>query len=261
MIEDCAHTFFGASAAGTVGSLGDYAIASLPKFFPVIEGGILASHNRELSDIDLPASSPKRELKAIWNIVEAAARFGRLPGLNAPLRVMSRTLSPQMRQQVSSSEGETQTPPPPEEVRMEALADPLLRPRRLRRVERAIATHADRQRIVRNRRRNYRHLVDGLLQCRSVEILFPELPPSAAPYVVAVRVENPDVAYRRLRNLGLPVLRWDRYWPGAIDSTQDIARDWGHHVIQILCHQELTMADLDIIVSEFIRIACDSASR
>jgi len=40
LIEDCAHSFFGEFAGRPLGSYGDYAIASLTKFFPVKEGGV-----------------------------------------------------------------------------------------------------------------------------------------------------------------------------------------------------------------------------
>src|SRR5690349_21294936 len=52
LIEDCAHAFFGVSEGVPLGSLGDMAIASLPKFFPVSEGGLIVSATRPLEDLD-----------------------------------------------------------------------------------------------------------------------------------------------------------------------------------------------------------------
>jgi perosamine synthetase len=43
LIEDCAHCYFGNAGERPVGTWGDLAAASLSKFFPVPEGGILAS--------------------------------------------------------------------------------------------------------------------------------------------------------------------------------------------------------------------------
>ena len=39
LIEDCAHAMFGKADGQAIGTWGDYAIASLTKFFPVLEGG------------------------------------------------------------------------------------------------------------------------------------------------------------------------------------------------------------------------------
>jgi len=44
LIEDCAHSFFGTNNTSVLGYLGDFAIASTHKFFPVAEGGILCAN-------------------------------------------------------------------------------------------------------------------------------------------------------------------------------------------------------------------------
>jgi perosamine synthetase len=251
MIEDCAHSFFGVSNGVPVGGLGDYSVASLPKFFPVLEGGVLASRSRDLSCIHLSPSSWASELKAVWNLLEASALHSRLPGINTPLLLLSRLLA--LRRVREGAEIRTDSPlqVSNEAVRTQALDDPLLVPAGLRRTERFILDRTTPERIIGNRRRNYQLLVDGLRNCLGVEILFPELPEGAAPYVLAVRVQMPDPIYAYLKAMRLPVLRWDRYWPGAIDTVADVGRDWGHHVVQVLCHQDLTTSDIEAVISGF----------
>lgn len=248
LIEDCAHAFFGKWSEVPVGSFGHFAIASLPKFFPVIEGGVLAGPAGTLSEVRLPAPGAAAELKAAWNVLELAAQYEGLPGLNAPIALASKVLS--------AFRGKSRATPANLQnggseqvaaVRAEALADPLLAPMRLRRVERHLFDCLDRQRIVALRRRNYERLAQLLPATPGLVPLFPQLPPGAVPYVFAVRLESPDEVYPQLRAQRLPVLRWDRYWPGAIDAARDVGRDWGQHVLQILCHQNLTLADLDIL--------------
>jgi len=48
LVEDCAHSFFGAVDGRPLGQWGDAAIASLTKFFPVPEGGLIVSQSRPL---------------------------------------------------------------------------------------------------------------------------------------------------------------------------------------------------------------------
>src|SRR6185312_16171151 len=93
LIEDCAHAFFGNHAGTPVGATGDYAVASLPKFFPVLEGGMLASRHRRIGAHSLGRPRWAFELKGAWNLFEAAAESG--SGLSRALsafiaRVLSR---------------------------------------------------------------------------------------------------------------------------------------------------------------------------
>ena len=55
IIEDCAYSFQSQNSDKTVGSIGDYTIYSLPKFFPIQIGGILTckSQNKINTDLDI----------------------------------------------------------------------------------------------------------------------------------------------------------------------------------------------------------------
>lgn len=48
IIEDCAHCFMSDDELGLVGKTGDFAIYSLPKFFPMQMGGILSINNNSI---------------------------------------------------------------------------------------------------------------------------------------------------------------------------------------------------------------------
>ncbi len=58
LIEDCAHAFFGVSEGVAVGSWGDIAIASLPKFFPAPEGGLILSATQQRARLADRRESP-----------------------------------------------------------------------------------------------------------------------------------------------------------------------------------------------------------
>lgn len=245
LIEDCAHAFFGNRAGTPVGATGDFAIASLPKFFPVLEGGLLTSRLGDLRAVCLQGAGLAAELKAAWNLFEAAADSQRPYLLRLAAGIGNRTIGLMRRGAAAhhapagTGSARSSAAPSPASVRSEALADDLLRPMRLRRLERWLVGHSHRQRIVENRRRNYRLLAELLTPTRA-RILFPELDAGAVPYVFPVHVPDPDRTYGELRTARVPAFRWDRYWPGAITSAADVGRQWGHHVIQLSCHQDLS---------------------
>lgn len=87
LIEDCAHAFFGSKDGFTLGTCGDYAIGSAMKFFPLFDGGILASSRHALRTIELVSPPLGLEMKAATNVVEYAMRYRRLPLLSLPLKV------------------------------------------------------------------------------------------------------------------------------------------------------------------------------
>jgi perosamine synthetase len=78
LIEDCAHAFFGEQSGAPVGTIGDYAIASSMKFFPNLDGGILASSKHPLAAISLEGVGRAFELKSAINLVEKAVHYRRL---------------------------------------------------------------------------------------------------------------------------------------------------------------------------------------
>jgi hypothetical protein len=183
--------------------------------------------------------------------MEIAAAHRRLAGLNTIVGALSAArggTTPDDKVEYQEMEAD-------DRVRRDALADPLLRPMSLRRVERLVVERVGRERIVSQRRRNYSKLAELLRDRRGLSPLFPQLPQGAVPYAFPVRCAEPAVVFKHMRERGLPVLRWNRYWPGAIDSSSDVGRDWAHHVIQILCHQDLTELDMQTISAHAVDAA------
>lgn len=62
IIEDCAYAFFSESKDGRIGKVGDFAIYSLPKAFPVEFGGILVCNNDTFELTDFVSSTQEEEL-------------------------------------------------------------------------------------------------------------------------------------------------------------------------------------------------------
>ena len=74
------------------------------------------------------------------------------------------------------------------------------------------------------------------------------LPEGAAPYVFPLRIDATDRAdhiYAVLRRHAMPVFRWDRIWPGTPTALPgDVGPLWSRNVLQLLCHQDLSEADV-----------------
>lgn len=94
LIEDCAHSMFGIVDGSAVGTTGDYAIASLTKFFPVVDGGIIARNaivRRESSPTLTLRWQPRRagaEIRSLANALELGVAQHGFPGLTSILRAL-----------------------------------------------------------------------------------------------------------------------------------------------------------------------------
>lgn len=104
-----------------------------------------------------------------------------------------------------------------------------------------------RARIVSRRRANferYAHLLAGLRGIRPLVASVGESATGFAPYVFPLWVDKPDGIYQALRARGAAVLRWDRLWDGTPDIAGDHGKAWSRHVLQLLCHQDLSPDDV-----------------
>lgn len=242
LIEDCAHCFFGVAGARPVGQWGDFAIASLTKFFPVPEAGLLVSAQRPLLASALATPTFAAQLKGWADVLEVSSRHGRLRGLNALLKPL---FAAKQRLRNGTAESATDAMPP-EELDPRAVPDcdmqraaqaPLL-------VSRLLYQRLDRGRIYLRRRENYAAYAEELRPPNGMHALQPALPDGAAPYVFPLWVDDADRVYRALRELRMPVFRWDRVWPLAPHLDGDCAPQWRRHVLQLLCHQDLSRTDV-----------------
>lgn len=238
LVEDCAHSFFGDAGDRAVGAWGDVATASLSKFFPVPEGGLLASARR-LPPQALRAAGNKAQVKAWVDLLERGSEQGRLTGLNTGLRALFR-LKNGPRQAAAA------TPPPPPMTEAELMADcDLARTEHAPPALTRWLTGLPRERIVARRRTHFDRLHERCSMLRGAHPLFGPLPPQAAPYVMPLWVNAPEPIYAALRAAGCAVFRWDRVWPGVPDFPGDHGALWRTHVLQLLCHQDLSDRQVD----------------
>lgn len=246
MLEDCAHALFGRSPGGTVGALGDVAIGSLPKFLATQDGGVLRIRSRSAQTITLQPAGLKAELKAWLDDLELARtqqRLGRWSLWAQPLLALKQALRrPAPPAPQPSSAGETPRFDPDGEY---ARIDTALSHRAPSRVALRAARRTARGRVVTQRRAHYQRLVEAFSGLPTLRPLAPHLPEHCAPYVFPLWSDRPDPGYLSLRQMQVPISRWDWLWPGVPDMPGDHGKAWSRHVLQLHCHQDLTEHDLD----------------
>jgi dTDP-4-amino-4,6-dideoxygalactose transaminase len=248
LIEDCAHAFFGASEERPVGSWGDVAIASLTKFFPVPEGGIIASATRPLDALQLAPRSLRAEIRAAAFAIEMGAHHQRFPGLN---RLLNGVFG--LKSRLRASHRRSQAKRKVEQLGKGDLIRmlPAIRPAA---AARWIVQTAHVSRIVDLRRRNYLELVRLLTGLPGTRVMQPLLPEGTVPYVFPLYVEDAQRTYPRLRAAGIPIFCWDRGWPGTPVIEHDCGLDWATHVFQLGCHQDLSLDDMREIATIIVGI-------
>ena len=244
LIEDCAHAYFGISEGVAVGSWGDFAIASLTKFFPVSEGGLVVSATRPLKGLDLAPRRWRDEIKAAADTIELGVVHGRFPGLNSILGGVFGVKNWWRNRDVSSGVGADGGSGSDGPVVDSQLA--LVRPAA---AACWIASSVRQSRIVEHRRRNYAALASRLSRMDGAHALIPELPGDATPYVFPLYVNNPAESYQPLRSTGIPLFRWDEVWPGTPVLDGDHGLDWAQRVFQLGCHQDLSLSDIEAMAT------------
>ena len=242
IIEDCAHTFFGQAGGIPVGTTGDYAIGSLPKFFPVLQGGLLASSRHCIPTVFPPSLDARANLRAVWDMVDLSARANRLGPIGHFARSITRwRRGRQARPYLNRSSIEDTLGG---EVRRQAMTDTLLPPGPIRWSESWLVEHCDLDANIRQRQDNYS------IYSRSFKGLAGTVLPDstetcgAAPYVFPLVIDDPEGPYQDMRASNLPVFRWDRLWPGTPITEGDAGTRWSRHLIQFACHQSLGPAEI-----------------
>ena len=239
LIEDCAHCYFGNAGERPVGTWGDLAAASLSKFFPVPEGGILASATRPISALHLSPQGFKAQVKAWVDVLELATQYGRLAGINWALTGLFGIKNAFRRASVNVGSADLAV------ADMMKSCDMERRSRAPLTAATTLARSLPRGQIIARRRRNFAIYARHFANLGDTPELLRGSGEEAVPYVFPLWVEDPDRVYHALRAQGLAVFRWDRLWPGTPQLAGDVGLSWSRHVLQLLCHQDLSAADIN----------------
>lgn len=243
LIEDCAHAFFGATAAGPVGSLGHYAIASPRKFFPIAEGGLLTSSSRDLRELTLPSASWGHTLQSALRMVDSAVEFGHLRAL-APLLAVAKRARSMLRAKADPQPGSAAHADDAYDMQLDVrrcvgLAGGVGAGRYLFNVD-----------LIAARRRNFARMAAGISGAAKVRVL--DMPPvnTFVPYVVPVLLADPQQHFAQLKQRGVPMWRWEH----SIGGVCKVTDNYSQSLIQLPCHQALRTEEIDRIVQTVVAV-------
>jgi perosamine synthetase len=245
-IEDCAHAFFGSIDDVNVGGLGDFAIASTMKFFPLYDGGLLVSNRHSLADVECSDPGFSTELKSLVNTLEKSIAHKRLGTLGWILNHLMSLKTLLWKLLKSSSNLQTSGPASSEGAYH--LDEQWIHVATTK-VSNKILDHSDCDRICSSRRSNYRRLHQALSGLSGVRPLFPALPEHCVPLVYPLYFEQPHQHFNKLKRQGVPIWRFGEFLdPQVNDSDFPDSIELSQHIFQFPCHQELLNSELDWMI-------------
>lgn len=237
LIEDCSHAYFGKVMGATIGTLGDYAVASPYKFFACEDGGVLVANHAA----SLPAQRPRRptlatELRGMARAVHAARNSASQRVAASDIVQLDGTIAALTSQPLRyASEAEM------EQECWSGLYDPGEEGAGGLAGSRWLVRNSDTARLAERRRANYQAWVDAVRDLPNCRALFPNLPDACVPYMFPLYIEHPNPHFYLLKQLGVPVWRWDEM---AVSSCAT-ANDYRLHLLHLPCHQHLQGVEVE----------------
>lgn len=254
MLEDCAHAFFGEYEKRSLGSFGDYAIASTMKFFPTSEGGCLVSSHHQIASLHLKSAGVAFEIKSLIDAFEKGFEYGRMGFLNKLMYLpiwLKNIIWGFVKKRLRAEKTDFGTDFSEEEFEIEkAWLD-----KASSSFSQYLTRNMSQKRIADNRRKNYTILFEALSGLSGCRPLFNRLPEGVIPYVFPLFVDEPEKFFKPLKNHGVPVIRFGEFlWKGMDLNTCLVSASLSKQVFQFPCHQELTPAELDWMINEIKEI-------
>lgn len=244
-IEDCAHSYFGARKGESLGTFGDLAIGSLPKFFPLRSGGCLVSNRHRVRPQNLTEPGWQSELQVVVRELQLAHYYGRLRPLQ-PLTFGAAAIS-KLTQLLSKGRTAPRSPHSPANLEFTAS-----------RSTRWILQACDAEAVVERRRENYRAICDGLADLPGVTLLKPRLEEGTVPYMVPLHIPRLRHLFARLEDRAVPMQRFGQFLaPQIEDSICPVSVDLSNCGLQLPCHQSLRPEEIDWLVDQ-VRSICKS---
>ena len=258
LIEDCAHSLIGSADGSPVGIWGRYATASISKFLPVPELGLLASREGPLGPDALSPPHWAAQLKGAIDVLESVCVFGRPAGLSLALRAVFGLKN--RRRALSGSSRSPAVQQATESPDILTICDMSRIDQAPLALSRWIYRSLPLSRVVTQRQHNFDLYSRLLTDLRGARCIAQTRGADTAPYVYPLWVEDGDSVYHQLRRLGMPVFRWDRVWPGTPAASHDEGPRWSRHLLQLLCHQDLDASDIARVAAA-VRLAVSGSGR
>ena len=251
LIEDCAHSFFGQCGDVSMGLLGDFAIASSMKFFPVYDGGILASNQNNLDQIKLSPPPLLFQLKSLVSMIDNAIQYKRLGiiGAIARLGLLIKTLIWSVIKKLRRLPADNRIGPSSSDGGFGLDEDWIHKDASC--ISTRVIQASDFRTISVARRRNYLKLEHALKSLPGCHALFEYMPDSTVPLVFPLYVDNAKIVFPELKRAGVPIWRFGEYLDSDIDDTVcPVSIDYSERIFQFPCHQSLTNEEIDWMIGQ-----------
>lgn len=234
VIHDCAHAYYALESLPP----DDFAVASLVKFFPLEEGGILQTPVSTSSSFERGnPSGLRQELRLISRAAHRAAQaraWFPLGWLDFFTRISLVRREATKRSPITST-GEA------------CSAFRYFRPDECNRAPGRLTTWLYPRLLCRNaasrRRANYQAILSQIKSLRTIRPLFGHLPADVVPYVMPAVIAGGAASFNALRSRGLPLFRWEE----LASSGCSVSERYRESLIQIPCHQDLSQEDVAYI--------------
>lgn len=219
LIEDCALAFFRSHEYAA-----DISLFSLPKFFPVADGGILEIGKGDFPDMTWPERSIafQHQIQSLSMVLRTLLSNGAGAFRKSPERVQT-------------PQGELRKLPENYYFNNQLIN------RNMSSLSRGILEHLDFSAIALRRRENYRKLFAHLKNNQSIKLLYGDLPEKVVPLHLPFLTEERD---RLNRELNKRKIRSKCWWAGfhrAVNWSQfPDAVYLKNHLISLPVHQNLT---------------------
>lgn len=259
LIEDCSHACFGEINGRPVGSVGDYAVASTMKFFPIGHGGLLASARLDLTAISTGHPSFFAEIKTTFNLIESAIQFGRFRQVrwliesmqNMRKRVRKRGPNPLL------LDDERKNPPAKESPETDRVPEYGMAKDRVRqqstRVSQFLLRHTRTADLTERRRHFYLTYQNAIATRTDCRPLFPNLPDGTEPQVFPLYVDHCLPVFVALKRQGVPIIRFGEFLDTPVThAICPVSVDYSEHLLQFPCHQELTDEEVRWIIERLV---------
>jgi selenocysteine lyase/cysteine desulfurase len=248
LIEDASHALFNEQhrPAG-IGIHGEFVVSSPYKFLPSPDGGLLyardAAHLKNLSTRAPSLLNELRGMRLAWSKA-ADARHNRAALDPARLNAEFAALAASPYRPAIDRRERAGTSPDyrPDHEGYAAL-----------RFSRLLYRHPDIDEIAQRRRDRYRRWAAATMNLPYCRPLYPELPEACIPYMFPLIIENPEPHFTRLKQLGVPIYRWDSL---AVPDCAT-ASDYRLRLLQLPCHQSLSDRDMDWMIAAITKVGAD----
>jgi hypothetical protein len=240
LIEDCSHTLFGAGA----GRAGRYVTASPYKLFPSEEGGLLMGRpGAVLPDIRRPGL--RAELKTLVNALERSWAHRRHRRSSADVERLDEDIAAIKGERLDrcvSANADVAGTSSMYVAQEEGLSATL--------ASSWIAKCCDISRLAVRRRSHYTAWVDAVRGEPNCRALFDRLPDDVVPYMFPLLIEHPDPHFFLLKELGVPIWRWD----DMAVSACGVSERFRDHLLHLPCHQSLSGAELAWMIGAVVKV-------